>query len=132
MLGGTTNSDSGVTAFENFLPTFAEMEKHDLVLNLHGEVVSSLSKDGLSLEEAFLPTLKSIYELFPRLRIVLEHCSTAAAIDAVRACGPTVAGSLFYYYSYLSLYSLLSSLFKKFYFLIYMGDQQQSQHTISI
>lgn len=23
---------------------------------------------------------------------VLEHCTTAAALDAVRACGPTVAG----------------------------------------
>jgi dihydroorotase len=75
------------------------MEKHDLVLNLHGEVPSSVSNNDISLEEAFLPTLKNIHERFPNLRIVLEHCSTAAALEAVRACGPTVAGSFFYNYS---------------------------------
>jgi dihydroorotase len=71
------------------------MEQHNLVLNLHGEVPNSLSKKDMSLEEAFLPTLKNIHERFPNLRIILEHCSTTAALNAVRACGPTVAGSFF-------------------------------------
>jgi len=75
------------------------MEKHNLVLNLHGEVPSSISNNDISLEEAFLPTLKNIHERFPNLSIVLEHCSTAAALEAVRACGRTVAGSFFYNYS---------------------------------
>jgi len=70
------------------------MEKHDLVLNLHGEVPGcSMSSDNLSHEEAFLPILKNVHERFPKLRIILEHCSTSAALDAVRACGPSVAGS---------------------------------------
>lgn len=67
------------------------MEKHDLVLNLHGEVPYPSQK--CSLEEAFLPTLEDLHKRFPKLRIVLEHCSTAAALDAVRNCGPSVAGS---------------------------------------
>jgi dihydroorotase len=67
------------------------MEKRDLVLNLHGEVPYPSQK--CSLEEAFLPTLKDLHERFPKLRIVLEHCSTTAALDAVRNCGPSVAGS---------------------------------------
>lgn len=72
------------------------MEKHDLVLNLHGEVPSGHGSDitDLTAEEAFLPTLIELNERFPRLRIVLEHCSTAAAIAAVRACGPSVTGEL--------------------------------------
>jgi dihydroorotase len=69
------------------------MEKHDLVLNLHGEVPGCcMSSDNISHEEAFLPILKKVHEHFPKLRIILEHCTTSAAIDAVRACGPTVAG----------------------------------------
>ena len=48
------------------------MEEHDLVLNLHGEMQQPLSSDGISLEEAFLPTLKRLHEKFPRLRCVLE------------------------------------------------------------
>lgn len=60
------------------------MEKHDLVLNLHGEVPYPSQK--CSLEGAFLPTLKDLHERFPKLRIVLEYCSTIAALDAVRNC----------------------------------------------
>lgn len=68
------------------------MEKHDLVLNLHGEVPSGPGSDitDLTAEEAFLPTLIELNQRFPKLRIVLEHCSTAAAIAAVRTCGPSV------------------------------------------
>lgn len=92
----TTNSASGITSFDDFFPVFAAMEKHDLVLNLHGEVPSNPGSDitDLTAEEAFLPTLVELNQRFPKLRIVLEHCSTAAAIAAVRACGPSVVGKL--------------------------------------
>ena len=36
---------------------------------------------------------KDLHERFPKLRIVLEHCSTTAALDAVWNCGPSVVGS---------------------------------------
>lgn len=77
-----------------------------MVLNLHGEVPStpphapsSATKDSaaitiLNAEPAFLPTFKALHERFPKLRIILEHCSTDAAIAAVRACGPSVAGTI--------------------------------------
>lgn len=41
------------------------------VLNLHGEVLESLAPEGTTLEEAFLPTLKTLHERFPQLRIVV-------------------------------------------------------------
>lgn len=100
------NSSSGVLDYETFYPVFAEMEKHNMILNLHGEVPSTPSHAPassthesnaitiLNAEPAFLPTFKSLHERFPNLRIILEHCSTAAALDAVRACGPTVAGTI--------------------------------------
>jgi dihydroorotase len=37
--------------------------------------------------------LKDLHKRFPKLRIILEHCTTAAALDAVRNCGPSVEGS---------------------------------------
>lgn len=45
----------------------------------------------LNAEPAFLPHLRKIHEQFPKLRIVLEHATTRAAVEAVKACGPTVA-----------------------------------------
>ncbi|KAH4973614.1 hypothetical protein HBI78_004110 [Parastagonospora nodorum] len=102
--GVTTNSSSGVLDYESFYPVFAEMEAQNMILNLHGEVPSTPpstthSKDTTSItilnaEPAFLPTFKSLHARFPNLRIILEHCSTAAALDAVRACGPSVAGTI--------------------------------------
>ncbi len=37
-MGATTHSDAGVTALERVYPALAAMEKHGLVLSLHGEV----------------------------------------------------------------------------------------------
>jgi dihydroorotase len=39
--GVTTNSDGGIESYETYYPIFEEMEKQDMILNLHGEVPSS-------------------------------------------------------------------------------------------
>lgn len=78
---------------------------HNMVLNLHGETpntpdnayTADASADFVTIrnaEEKFLPTLRGLHSEFPNLRIVLEHCSTREALDAVRACGPTVAATI--------------------------------------
>lgn len=41
--GVTTGSESGVESYERYYEVFEEMERQDLVLNLHGEVPSSVS-----------------------------------------------------------------------------------------
>lgn len=94
--GVTTHSEHGVMSYEAFYPVFAEMERQDMVLNLHGELPSTAGDDitVLTAEEAFLPTLLVLHKRFPRLRIILEHCTTAAAIEAVKSCGPTVAATI--------------------------------------
>ncbi|EFW15814.1 dihydroorotase [Coccidioides posadasii str. Silveira] len=98
--GVTTNSASGVANLDDFFPVFEAMEKHDLVLNIHGEVPDV---NVMNAEEAFLPTLKRIHEHFPNLRIILEHCSTAAAVEAVRSCGPSVAATITAHHLYLTI-----------------------------
>ncbi|KAH6894097.1 dihydroorotase [Thelonectria olida] len=100
--GVTTNSENGVSDLKAFYDTFSAMEEHGIVLNLHGEVIESLAPEGTTLEEAFLPTLKSLHERFPKLRIVLEHCTTAAAVEAVKACGPTVGATITAHHLYLT------------------------------
>jgi len=91
--GVTTNSDGGIESYEMYYPVFEAMQRVDMVLNLHGEVPSDPTTNThvLNAESQFLPHLYSLHKAFPRLRIVLEHATTRAAVDAVRACGPTVA-----------------------------------------
>lgn len=94
--GVTTNSDSGVMSYEEFYPVFEEMERQDMTLNIHGELPSSAGSDitVLSAEEAFLPTFIDLHKRFPKLRIILEHCTSAAAIKAVKSCGSNVAATI--------------------------------------
>lgn len=103
--GVTTNSGSGVVSYEQFYPVFEEMERQDMVLNLHGEVPSAPEKDItiLNAEEAFLPTLLDLHKRFPKLRIILEHCTSAAAIEAVKSCGSTVAATLTAHHLFLTV-----------------------------
>ncbi|KAJ7095126.1 hypothetical protein B0H15DRAFT_93398 [Mycena belliarum] len=91
--GVTTNSDGGIESYEMYYPVFEAMQRVDMVLNLHGEVPSDSTTNThvLNAEERFLPHLLSLHKAFPRLRIVLEHATTRAAVSAVKACGPTVA-----------------------------------------
>ncbi|THH20141.1 hypothetical protein EW146_g1153 [Bondarzewia mesenterica] len=84
--GVTTNSDGGIESYEAYYPVFETMEEVDMVLNIHGEVPSDASSNRL-----FLPHLRKLHARFPRLRIVLEHATTRAAVEAVKSLGPTVA-----------------------------------------
>ncbi|KAK5107723.1 hypothetical protein LTR62_000745 [Meristemomyces frigidus] len=94
--GVTTHSDHGVLSYEPFYPVFSEMERQNMVLNLHGELPPSAGEDitVLNAEEAFLPTLLDLHQKFPKLRIILEHCTSEAALKAVASCGPNVAATI--------------------------------------
>lgn len=79
---GTTNSDYGLTSKELLKKrgVLRAMERARMILCLHGEDKRfPLTKR----EEAFLPTLAELSRKFPKLRIVLEHISTAKAVQAV-------------------------------------------------
>lgn len=78
--GATTNSEDGVAEIEGLFPLFAAMEAADLVLCLHGEAPKAFSLDR---ETAFLPQVQLILKSFPRLRVILEHVSTARGIAFV-------------------------------------------------
>lgn len=97
--GVTTNSSAGVDPndFSAFYPIFKAMEEENLVLNLHGEKPSV--KDGehaedihvLNAEESFLPALKKLHSDFPNLKIILEHCTTEAAIRTIEEINKAVS-----------------------------------------
>ncbi|KAF8640112.1 hypothetical protein AX17_001348 [Amanita inopinata Kibby_2008] len=91
--GVTTNSDGGIESYEAYYPVFEAMQEVDMVLNLHGEIPSDPAKNVcvLNAESEFLRHLFKLHSAFPRLRIVLEHATTRAAVEAVKSCGPTVA-----------------------------------------
>jgi len=90
--GVTTNSDGGIESYEAYYPVFQAMEEVGMVLNLHGEIPSNpeANVSVLNAEEKFLPHLISLHHQFPKLRIVLEHATSRAAVECVKSLGETV------------------------------------------
>jgi dihydroorotase len=92
--GATTNSDSGVTRLEQLAPVLATMEQLGLPLLVHGEVTDA-SIDIFDREAVFIETrLKPLLRDFPKLKLVLEHITTAEAADFVLAAGDNVAATI--------------------------------------
>lgn len=83
--GVTTNSEGGIESYEVYYPVFAAMQDVGMVLNLHGEIPSDPTSDicVLNAEERFLVHLKALHRDFPLLKIVLEHATSKAAVEAV-------------------------------------------------
>lgn len=92
--GATTNSENGVTDWGRVRETVAEMERVDLPLLLHGEVTDS-EIDIFDRERVFLERhLSRLCADFPRLRVVLEHVTTADSVEFVRAASENVAATI--------------------------------------
>jgi dihydroorotase len=92
--GATTNSDEGVRDLHACGEVLEEMERRGLPLLVHGEVtrdeVDIFDREAVFLDEVLGPLL----ERHPRLRVVLEHVSSAAGVDFVRRAGDRVAATI--------------------------------------
>ncbi|MFW5800498.1 MAG: dihydroorotase [Spirochaeta sp.] len=106
--GATTNAEDGVHEIADIYPVLEVMQDLELVLCIHGEDPAVFSLDR---EEAFLPTLARLSSDFPRLRIVMEHLSTAAAVEAVNQL-PNVCGTITLHHLELTLDDLLGGELK--------------------
>lgn len=91
-LGVTTNSQNGVSNFKAIYPTLDKMQEIGMLALFHGEDPWEKAT-CLDREKMFLPTLYGIANDFPRLKIVLEHITTADAIQMVEQL-PNVAATI--------------------------------------
>lgn len=92
--GATTNSDAGVADIKTIYPQLSAMEKYDLPLLIHGEVVDEHC-DIFDREHEFVDThLVAITRDFPALRVVLEHVTTSEAVQFVESAGANIAATI--------------------------------------
>jgi len=74
--GVTTNSESGIHSIDAAEPTMRLMEEMGIPLLVHGETTGFV----MDRETEFLAVYERLATRFPRLRIVMEHITTAAAV----------------------------------------------------
>lgn len=92
--GATTHSDSGVTLLAKVYPALEAMQRHGVVLCVHGEVTDPAS-DVFDREALFVEgALAQITRDFPALKIVVEHITTREAADFVFAADSNVAATV--------------------------------------
>jgi dihydroorotase len=92
--GATTNSSAGVKAIERLFPTFAAMERQDMVLAVHGEVTDT-DVDIFDREARFIDEqLRPIVDTFPNLKVIFEHITTRQAVEFVQQSSKYVASTI--------------------------------------
>ena len=92
--GATTNAQHGVTDIFGLSAVFERMEKIGMPVLIHGEAtdpaVDIFDREAVFMEQTLLPLLKR----HARLKVVVEHVTTAETVDIVRAHAPRVAGTI--------------------------------------
>jgi dihydroorotase len=98
--GATTNSAHGVTSLSKIAAVVSAMQDAGMVMCIHGEV----TRDGATGEEVDVfdrettfvkEVLPGLLADYPTLKIVLEHATTADAVDIVQATpGTRLAATL--------------------------------------
>ena len=90
----TTNSALGVTDVRNIHPALERMQAIGMPLLVHGEVTDP-DVDVFDREAVFIDrVLEPLTRDFPELKIVLEHVTTADAVEFVRDAGPNLAATV--------------------------------------
>jgi dihydroorotase len=90
----TTNSDYGVTSWDNIRPVLARMEKIGMPLLVHGEE-GAADIDIFDREAVFIERVLSwMVKDYPDLKIVLEHITTEDGASFVRDRGPNIAATI--------------------------------------
>lgn len=128
--GATTNSDAGVNSLEALYPVLATMEEVDLPLLVHGEVTDA-DVDIFDREAAFIGEhLAPIVARFPKLRVVLEHITTADAVDFVKSAGAQVAATITAHHLLLNRNDMLVGGIKPHYYCLPILKRRQHQEAL--
>lgn len=76
--GATTNSDAGMDDIGQAEATLKDMEELGIPLLVHGEDPSAFVMDR---EKAFFKTFEHLAQNYPKLKIVMEHITTAGSLE---------------------------------------------------
>jgi dihydroorotase len=105
----TTNSTYGVTDYAKIRKVLERMQKIGMPLLIHGEEVDPevdvFDREAVFIERRLQPMLKD----FPGLKVVLEHLSSALAVDFVRSAAPQLGATITPYHLCLNRTDWLGS-----------------------
>ncbi|MCH9756117.1 MAG: dihydroorotase [Gammaproteobacteria bacterium] len=128
--GVTTNSEQGARSMRALYPVFEAMQASNLVLQIHGEVLKGdiFDREALFIEEY----LKDLIRDFPKLRIVLEHISTKAAVDFVTEAPPTLVATITPHHLLYNRNQLLAGGIRPHYYCLPILKHERDQRALQV
>ncbi len=128
--GATTNSAAGVGDIRAVYPLFETMQRYQLPLLIHGEVTGE-QYDIFDREKLFVDNhLSEIVRQFPELRLVVEHLTTADAVQFVSAAGPNVAATITPQHLLYNRNALLAGGIRPHYYCLPVLKREQHRQTL--
>jgi len=128
--GATTNSHAGVGNIDRVRAVLARMEEIDLPLCVHGEVTTP-EVDIFDREAVFIDTvLDPLRRNHPRLRIVMEHITTAQAVAYVRAQDQTLAATITTHHLILNRNHLLAGGIRPHYYCLPVAKRETHRQAL--
>ncbi len=128
--GATTNSDSGVTAVKNIYPALQAMQEHGVLLLVHGEVTDAdidiFDREAVFIERILQPLVAD----FPGLKVVLEHITTADAVNFVQQASPNIAATITAHHLLLNRNHLLVGGVRPHYYCLPVLKRQTHQQAL--
>ncbi len=103
--GITTQSENGVHDFETIEETLSLMEELRIPLLVHGESSGFV----LDREREFLEIYQRMAETFPKLHIIMEHITTAEAVDFMEQY-PNVSATVTLHHLMITLDDVIGGL----------------------
>jgi dihydroorotase len=104
----TTNAEVGVSNFTEMDDVLEAMQEVGMVLCVHGERPGKFCMDR---EREFLIDVERLALGYPRLRIVLEHVTTEAAVEMVKCHGSNLSATITAHHLVLTLDDVIGGMF---------------------
>ena len=128
--GATTNSHAGVTSLEKVYPVLEQMAAHGMPLLVHGEVTHA-DIDIFDREKVFIDTiLVPLAQRFPTLKIVLEHITTADAVQFVESSSANIGATITAHHLLFNRNHMLVGGIRPHYYCLPILKRQSHQHAL--
>ena len=127
--GATTNASAGIHDVKKIYPLLEQMQSVDMPLCIHGESIEKNS-DIFDREKLFLNTLHQLQNDFPKLRIILEHISTKAAVDFILGAPKNTAATITPHHLYYNRNDLFDHGIRPHYYCMPILKRSEDQQAL--
>jgi len=128
--GATTNSASGVADFEKIRATLDRMARIGLPLCVHGEVTDA-EVDIFDREAVFIDrVLEPVRRATPGLRVVMEHITTADAVQYARTQDDTLGATITTHHLVINRNHILAGGIKPHYYCLPVAKRETHRRAL--